>query len=261
MAKVRIDISYDGTHFSGWQRQAGEERTVQASLEKALQKLFKEDIKTFGSGRTDAGVHANQQVVHFRTDKDLEKFNIQRALNGFLPKDISVNRVFIAPEEFEALFSANHKDYVYKIWYGPHRNSMFHRYQTHVWKEPNIEVLNQCAKILIGEHDFKSFQSAGTIVNSTVRQITKSEWIDLGNQHYEYHVSGNGFLKQMVRNIVGTQLELQHLDFAKEKMKEILEATDRKKAGKTAPPNGLVLNKVYYPDSLIFKEIIFSNSF
>lgn len=248
--KIKLFISYDGTDFAGWQRQKGGQTTIQETLEKALSRLFDEEIKVVGSGRTDAGVHAVGQVAHFLTSKNPDRYRLLQAINSLTPSSIAVKEAWAAPEDFHARASATHKVYRYFIHNSPVPTALRARFTT--WIRPPLEAekLNAYARFLVKKQDFKSFQSSGTEVASTVREIYSAEWKWVGPHLLEFTVVGDGFLKQMVRNIVGTQLDLFQNEQPPEEMGRILAATDRREAKTTAPPQGLHLWSVHYPRSL-----------
>lgn len=256
MVKIRLTISYDGTDFCGWQKQgpnvsATHKPSVQQTLESALTKLFNEPISVNGSGRTDAGVHAVGQVCDFEVsnERKLPK-DFGWAIRSFLPNSMVVKESFIAPEEFHSLHSATHKTYRYWIWNQSRPTALLARYSHWIRHPLDLDHLNQQCQFLIGEHDFKSFQSAGTPIKDTVRTIQKAEWQRKKNGMVQFCVTGDGFLKQMVRNIVGTQLDLAMKSQPPETIKDIMNFKDRKKAGRTAAGQGLFLWRVYYPEAL-----------
>lgn len=247
-------VSYDGTDFCGWQKQNhGPLKSVAHTIEDALVHIFKEPIKLFGSGRTDAGVHATGQVTHFETsrpEKAFEKWDLAWALKPHLPKSICIKQVFLAPPEFHATISATHKTYQYYVYNHQRRPAFLSRYTGWVRKPLRLDHLNASTGYIIGKHDFKSFQSVGTPVPHTVREIYKAEWTQLKPHLFRFTITGSGFLKQMVRNIVGTSLLLDRKDLPPEEMLKILKALDRTQAGAPAEPEGLFLRKVYYPQTL-----------
>lgn len=234
----------------GWQKQPKGTFTVQGVLEEKLSQIFREEIQVQGSGRTDRGVHALHMVAHFDCSMDPTKIKLQMALQSLCPKFIAIKNVYVAPKEFHAQRSATEKTYKYLIRNAPTPSSQL--WNKSVWiKQPlDLDYLNQVAQFLIGTHDFKSFQNAGTDLKTTVREIYEAKWILRKPGWVEFYIRGNGFLKQMVRNIVGTQLALLKERQPIEKMKEILEAKDRTVAYKTADPEGLYLVSVKYPQTL-----------
>lgn len=252
--KVKLLISYDGTDFCGWQKQKDHKHgpdkpSIQGTLQEALSKLFNEPTGLNASGRTDAGVHAIGQVGDFNTSRPLPK-DICWALRSLLPHSIVVKKAWVAPMEFHSTLSAYKKTYRYWIWNSPRPTALMYRYSYWLRHPLDLEALNRQAQMICGEHDFKSFQCVGTPVSSTVRHIFSAQWTRRNPSLVQFEVTGNGFLKQMVRNIVGTQIDLQVKSQPIDKIEEILQAKDRSKGGATAVPQGLYLKKVYYPRSL-----------
>lgn len=255
MTKIRLLVSYDGTDYCGWQRQkphkhASPKPSIQETLEKALSQIFNEPISLSGSGRTDSGVHALGQVCHFETSRTTFPKDLCWALKSFLPSSVAVKDACIAPEDFHATLSATHKTYKYWVWNSERPSALLARYSNWIRSPLDLDYLNQQAALLIGEKDFKSFQSVGTEVQHTVRQIYSAEWKQRKGSLIEFRITGSGFLKQMVRNIVGTQLDLMQKRRPIEQIEQILEYKDRQKAGPAAPPQGLFLSRVYYPQDL-----------
>lgn len=254
MTRLRYVVSYDGTDYCGWQRQNHPGKpSVCETLQTAIETIFNEKISLFASGRTDAGVHAFGQVGHFDTIKPPEAFenwDIAWAIKSKLPPSITLKKFWIAPDDFHATISASHKTYRYLI-HNYHRKSPFLDRYAHWVRDPlDLGYLQQISKQLVGEKDFKSFQSVGTPVAHTVRTIYKAEWTERHKNVLQFSVTGSGFLKQMVRNIVGTQLMMERRGEDPKKLSEIIDLKDRNKAGPPAPPQGLYLWKVYYPQEL-----------
>jgi tRNA pseudouridine38-40 synthase len=251
--KIKMLVAYDGTDFCGWQKQNhGPLKSVGHVLEEALEKIFNQKIALYGSGRTDAGVHAFGQICHFEIDKDEKNFKMDLAwaVKSYLPPTITVKKVWVVPSEFHSTLSATHKTYKYLIYNANRRNPLLCRYAAWIRRPINIETLNSYLPVIIGKQDFKSFQSVGTPVPHTRRKIFKAEWKFRNSRVLQFSVTGDGFLKQMVRNLVGTMLMLERQNQPPEEMKRILNALDRTKAGPPAPPEGLFLWKVYYPREL-----------
>ncbi len=248
--RIRLLISYDGTPFGGWQKQKSEKPTVQGTLEQALAKLFNQKISTVGSGRTDAGVHAIGQVVHFDIPHFPKGLQLIRALNSLTPPELVIRRAWTAPDEFHALLSAEKKIYKYRIYNSPTPSAFLARYTTWVRTPLDVGQLNQICSPLLGEHDFKSFQTSGTEVPSTKRCISQIEWKQKSRFIVELTIEGSGFLKQMVRNIVGTCLDLHKKRLNDRQMEAILASRDRTQALSTAPTRGLYLYRVIYPRPL-----------
>ena len=254
MTKVRFNVAYDGTGYCGWQKQKQEGQiSVAHVIEKALEKVFNEKIVLFASGRTDAGVHALNQVCHFTTSRVLDpakKWDICWALNSHLPPGIVIKKAWICPEEFHATLSATHKTYRYLILNRPRPSAHLNRYMDWVRKDIDIEHLQASSKFLLGKQDFKCFQSVGTPIVDTVREIYQADWEWCRPEVLQFTITGSGFLKQMVRNIVGTSLMLERKDENPSKMKDIINSLERRQAGPPAPAQGLYLMRVYYPENL-----------
>lgn len=251
MRKIKLLLSYDGTDFQGWQRQIGVP-SIQATVESVLTQLYSEPVKIKGSGRTDAGTHAIGQVAHFEAPKIFGKEErLIRAINSLLPDSIVAKEAWLAPDDFHALFSARRKTYIYRIWNHPIRSALWRNRALWIPEPLDLDRLNQYATGIVGEKDFKSFQSAGTPVKSTVRRIDQCEWKALKGGHLlEFRVRGNGFLKQMVRNLVGTQLYLERHRSDLSQLFDIFDARDRQAAKATAAAHGLYLYRVEYPPAL-----------
>ncbi len=252
--KIKLRLAYQGTRFSGWQKQKHQPNpTVQGTLEHLLSRVFNEPVKVVGASRTDAGVHAMAQIAHFVAPKPMNKYNLYRSLNAMAPADLVIRDVWLAPPDFHSLASSTGKSYRYIIHNSPQKNPFLQNRTTWVGRPLDINKLNQLTEPLLGTHDFKSFQTSGTDLSSTTRTISKALWQRKSPTRVEFSIQGSGFLKQMVRNIVGTQLDLLNMGETPEMMKEILEARDRKKALTTALPDGLYLMKVHYPRELDIK--------
>lgn len=249
--KIKFLVSYDGTDFCGWQKQNhGTIKSVAYVLEEALSSILNEKIGLYASGRTDAGVHAVNQVCHFETTKPeafFYKIDFCWALNSKLPPSIVVKEAWIAPMDFHATISSTHKTYRYIIRNSDRPSPFLSRYAHWVRNKLDIDYLNSLCIYLIGTKDFKSFQSVGSEVPHTVRTIYKAQWVSKRDGGLEFRITGSGFLKQMVRNIVGTQLHLERIKEKCEKFNEIINLKDRQKAFAPAPPQGLYMWKVYYP--------------
>jgi tRNA pseudouridine38-40 synthase len=249
MKKYRLLLSYDGTDFEGWQRQIDGKATIQGAVEKAVAQICNEHINIVGSGRTDSGVHAEGQVAHFKTSKELGP-NFIRSMNSLLPDTVSLLKVYEAPDEFHAQISAISKTYRYLIHNSEIPNALRRRFTTWQRKPLSIENLNAICEPLMGEHDFKSFQTTGTDVKTSIRTITEAHWGLIEPELIEFRISGTGFLKQMVRNIVGTAIYLHQNGQGPLEMSAILKELDRQAAKTTAPPTGLYLHRVVYPTEL-----------
>jgi tRNA pseudouridine38-40 synthase len=245
MQRYKCMISYDGTHFSGYQVQPSK-RTVQGELEGVLRKIHKgETVKVTGSGRTDASVHAKGQVIHFDSPLAIPESKWVVALNSMLPDDISILSVEKADEHFHARFDTVGKEYHYFLHLSPSRDPFLRNYAYQYPYPLNLDVMKEASKYLLGTHDFTSFCSAKTEVENKVRTIKE---IDFSMNHnvLVFRFVGNGFLYNMVRILVGTLLEIGSGLRKPEEIETILDKKDRQFAGKTAPGHGLYLWKVYY---------------
>ena len=251
MKKVKLIVSYDGTRFGGWQRQKEGKPTVQGEIEKALQKILKnDDIKICGSGRTDSGVHAYAQVAHCWAPDHVDTVPLVRGLNGLMPKDISIRSAVIVDDDFHAIASSEKKTYQYKIYNSPIPFALNAKYMLWVRKPLCVDKLNEMSDLFVGTQDFKSFMTAGSPVPSTVRTIYRAEWVKGANDEISFFVAGNGFLKQMVRNLVGTSLYLHNKGLGRPELSDIIAAKDRRRAHASAPSHGLYLMEVQYPEEI-----------
>ncbi len=244
---LRMVIAYDGTEFCGWQRQPGR-RTVQGELERALQQVTTARVRTFASGRTDSGVHALGQLVSFKTTSHLSPEVLHRALNALVPDDIVVLTVEETTAGFNAINHALTKRYRYVLHDGPLRDVFSRRYCWKLWHRLDEQRMAQAAQVLVGTHDFASFQSKGSPRQSTVRTV-----VDLQVRRVEggdlvfVEVEADGFLYHMVRIIVGTLVAVGTGQRPAEWVGEVLQARDRKQAGITAPAQGLFMLAVRLP--------------
>lgn len=247
MNRWKCIVAYDGTSFAGYQVQPNK-RTVQGEIEKVLEKIHKgKHVPIFASGRTDAGVHAKGQVIHFDSPLSIPDRKWPVALNSLLPEEISVLHVEKVSTKFHARFSAIEKEYRYFVYTDDVR-SPFYRNYAHYYPFPlNVERMREAALHLIGVHDFTSFCSAKTEIEDKVRHLKEMEIKEVENQMI-FRFVGNGFLYNMVRILVGTLLQVGKGELTPNDVREILLKKDRTVAGKTAPPQGLYLWKVSYED-------------
>lgn len=260
--RVRLHLSYDGTEFHGWQRQTDAGKTTlvtaQGTIEEAVKKIFGEDISVVGASRTDSGVHAQKQVAHFDCPRDPRQFrDLRYSLQSLTPDSLVIKEAFLAPDDFHSIATSVDKVYRYSILNRRVPSALRHRTTWWVREPLDIAFLNEASQHLLGTHDFKSFQTSGTYVESTIRTISQAFWQRTGPEGdpenpdtLMFEIQGAGFLKQMVRNIVGTLVDLQLNGRPASDIKTILEARDRRKAGNTAPPQGLFLTEVRYPPEL-----------
>lgn len=244
MKRIKCIISYDGTDFNGYQLQTNQ-RTVQREVERALTKIHKHDIKSHASGRTDSGVHANGQVIHFDTTLSISDEKWPVALNGILPKDIVVLEAETVSSDFHARYSAVKKEYRYFICLRKINNVFTRNYSYHYPYQLNIEAIEQALTHLKGSYDFTSFCSTKTDKENKVRTIYTAE-VEEKEEQLVFTFVGDGFLYNMVRIFIGTLLKVGAGRIQPEDIPAIIEGKNRKLAGPTAPGNGLHLWKVYY---------------
>ncbi|RMH06853.1 MAG: tRNA pseudouridine(38-40) synthase TruA [Nitrospirae bacterium] len=247
MSTFKLILEYDGTAYAGWQRQL-HQPTIQAALESALEQITCRRVHTIAAGRTDAGVHALHQVVSFRTEKALQAEQWTRALNGLLPPDISVKSTEQVSDTFHARYDAVAKVYEYRIINQPTRPALERHRGWHIFRPLDVEAMQQAARILIGRHDFSSFQGSPTQVLNPICHLHRLVLQPEGSI-IRITIQADRFLKQMVRTVVGTLVEIGLQRRSPETMDEILRAKDRRAAGKTAPPHGLYLMDVFYKPS------------
>jgi tRNA pseudouridine38-40 synthase len=247
MRNLRLSLQYDGTDFVGWQRQ----RTgisVQGLLEDALQPIEGRAVTLHGAGRTDAGVHALGQVASVTLASGLPDQTLARALNAVLPPEVRVLGVQEVEAGFHARFSARAKTYEYRIINAPFVSAFVHRYTWHVPRPLDIEAMRTAAEPLVGLHDFAGFQGAGSAVATTERTVVALEIEEGGGYDLPMivRITGDGFLRHMVRNIVGTLVEVGSGRWDPWRLLAVLDSRDRGQAGPTAPPHGLFLAHVAY---------------
>lgn len=244
MRNIRLDISYDGTRYSGWQRQAGSDNTIQGRIEQTLSRILGEPIEISGSGRTDAGVHARGQVANFHCQSDMPAGQILSELRRYLPEDIGIESCRDVSERFHARLNARAKTYEYRIW-NSERPCVFDRRYVYVMTDKlDIPAMEQAAHHLLGTHDFGAFCAHRKTRKSTVRCVKSIEIRRVGEE-IRLRFTGNGFLHNMVRIMVGTLIEVGRGDRAPESIPELF---DKKRAdtGFLAPGKGLCLEEVVY---------------
>ncbi|MFC4075380.1 tRNA pseudouridine(38-40) synthase TruA [Salinithrix halophila] len=245
MQKVKMTIAYDGTDFAGYQRQPGR-RTVQSTLEEALGRITASPVSVTGAGRTDAGVHARGQVVHFETEAGVPLERWTRVLNHVLPQDLAVLSVEAVPKTFHARYDACWKRYRYTLDTRPVPDVFTRRYRTHLTLGLDVERMRQAAGYLVGTHDFSAFSSARTTVKDKVRTLYQCEVEVLADGVIAIVTAGNGFLYHMVRIISGTLVEAGMGKLDPAAVSDILQGRDRSRAGKTLPAQGLTMVEVHY---------------
>ena len=266
MPRLKLVLAYVGTNYKGWQTQAWKDRppplTIQNELEKAMASIVGRQVHVQGAGRTDSGVHADGQVAHCDIPEHRKDIDWQRALHTRLPHDIRVLEAGLTADDFDACSGATHKAYTYRLWQDDRYTPP--KLYPYVWAcgPLNLETLDLAAKHLLGEHDFRSLQNAGTSLKSTVRTIyclrrlpaqaasspnlpNASNWLAEGKEICLWF-EANGFLKQMVRNITGLLVACGQGRYNPNDIPTLLAACDRRLAPPTAPPQGLTLSKVWY---------------
>ncbi|MFN4173621.1 MAG: tRNA pseudouridine(38-40) synthase TruA [Parachlamydiaceae bacterium] len=245
MAVFKLTIAYDGTNYGGWQVQPNSVG-IQTLIQKALETILREKIDLTGSGRTDSGVHALGQSAHFKTEKSLDLDKVLYSINSLLPRDIRVLKIERADDRFHARYSAIAKVYRYRIdtVYDP-----FNRfYSWHVGYKLDRDLLQKALGKYLGTHDFKGFANeshSGSAAHDSIRTMTRSELIQNGNE-ISIWFEADGFLYKMVRNLVGTAIDIARGHLPIDTIDIVFETGDRKKAGQTAPPHGLTLFRVVY---------------
>ncbi len=247
MRRIKLTLAYDGTNYSGWQVQPNAV-SIQALIQKALERMLRHSVALSGSGRTDAGVHAEGQTAHFDTDSTLSPFRLRHSLNALLPPDIRILDAAQVPNDFHARYSAKGKIYHYHIHLARESNPMTRLYRTPILGPFDREAFEQAALHFPGTHDFASFANEahrGAAALGSIRTLRRLEIFEQsGGLRLEFE--GDGFLYKMVRNIVGTLLETAKGKRTSDEIPQLFEEKDRKKAGATAPAQGLFLMKVLY---------------
>ncbi len=248
---IKLVIGYDGTGFSGWQRQKRGEKTIQGTIETCLNRMTCSEITLHGAGRTDAGVHAEGMVAHFHTTASITPSGFLQALNSMLPGAIRIFQADEVDRDFHSRFSARKKTYRYAIFTGSVQPPNIRLYSLHVKTDLKVDRITQALSYLVGTHDFSSFENSGTrdkhatSGRGAVRTLYRAS-LHQREEQILLEFTGDGFLRNMVRNIVGTALDCGRGRLTPDQFKKILTAKDRTCAGPTAPPHGLSLVKVFY---------------
>ena len=242
-----IDLSFNGQHYHGWQHQP-DDVTVQDTIENALSTLLREQVNIVGAGRTDAGVHAKQMIAHADINELTDTKELTFRLNSFLPKDISINRIFAVDPEAHARFDAIQRTYQYKII--GNKDPFMIEYAYYLHNLPDINLLNDASKILMGYNDFQCFSRSKTDVNTYHCTIKEAVW-NLKEDQLIFTITANRFLRNMVRAIVGTLLEVGFETISIDDLHAIIQSKDRSKAGTSVPAHGLYLTEVSYPKEIL----------
>ncbi len=244
MRNLRLDICYDGTRYRGWQRLSGREDTIQGKIETALSRILGEEIEISASGRTDAGVHAQGQVANFHCESSMEPQEILGNLRRYLPEDIGIYSCKDVSPRFHARLNAKEKTYRYRIWNSDMPCVFDRRFVTVLPEAMYLDAMNQAAEYLCGEHDFSAFCGNAKMKKSTVRYLRSIEFKCQGEE-LQIFFTGNGFLHNMVRILVGTLIEVGRGERSPESIPALF-GSKRAKAGFLAPPQGLCLMEVFY---------------
>ncbi len=255
MSRIAFRVQYDGTDYHGWQAQPTGEKTIQGTIEQVLADFFKKELKIQGASRTDAGVHALDQVFAFDLDHPITLHGLLKVLNHQLPPEIKVFDPQYVPADFQPRFESNGKYYVYRIYPSKTIHPIIHRF---VWQFPHQtdwQLICEAGDQLIGQQNFKSFAASNAFYQSYVRELfhfSCQKTSFLSQEVWELRFGGDGFMKQMIRNIVGTLMEIGRHHWPVSRMQEIIQAQDRTKAGPTAPAQGLMLEK----SLILMKDIL-----
>lgn len=254
--RIALAVEYDGSEYSGWQKQGSPELpTVQSKLEAALSKVADQPIEVTCAGRTDAGVHATNQVIHFDSRIDRGAKAWVRGVNSLLPHSVRVLWSQVVDQEFHARFSATGRRYQYLIYQGDVASALFPKQVTHIRGDLDVDAMSEAAKHLLGEQDFTSFRAAGCQSRSPFRNVFSANWEKVG-QFLVLNIHANAFLQHMVRNIVGSLLSVGRGEQSSDWIAELLKAKDRTQAAMTAPPEGLYLVQVDYPENFSLPQCV-----
>ena len=244
MRNIKLTIEYDGTSYGGWQKQKNN-RTIQQCIEEAIKLLTGEEVELIGSSRTDAGVHAKGMVANFITNSQIPADKFREAINTKLPDDIGIIKSEEVDRNFHSRYDSKGKTYCYTLVNRYEKVCIGRNYVYQVRDELNYNLMKEAAKYFLGKHDFKAFKTNGSSVKTSVRTINGLE-LELKGDVIKIFVSADGFLYNMVRIIVGTLIEVGKGKIKPESIERIIKNGDRSKAGPCVPPNGLVLEKVFY---------------
>lgn len=239
-----ITLSYDGTNYHGWQVQPGAD-SVQARLNDALAKLLGSGVECVGAGRTDAGVHASMMVAHFDTERELDCQQFAFRLNRIVPRDISVSKVEKVSGELHARFSATSRTYHYYVY--SVKNPYRRHYATQLHFVPDYEAMNEVARLLLETEDFTSFSKVNNDQKTNICHVTKAQWVQVDGDLWRFEIAANRFLRNMVRAVVGTLLEVGRGRMTKQQFAEVIAQKDRCSAGESVPGNALFLVDIQYP--------------
>jgi tRNA pseudouridine38-40 synthase len=242
---IKMILEYDGTRYHGWQRQANG-LTIQEVLEEKVSTITQEGIRVIGSGRTDAGVHALGQVANFRTNSNIGSSGLLQGINSLLPCDIVVKELAEADASFHARYDAKSKIYLYQIYLGTVRPALCRDYAWFIHDTLDLDRMKEASQLLLGTFDFSSFCAANCGIRNHVRTVMAVDMIIDSRGMAKFFIEADGFLKYMVRNAVGTLVDVGRGKLSRGELINIVEAKDRRRAGQTAPAHGLFLKEVKY---------------
>ncbi|OIJ20814.1 tRNA pseudouridine(38-40) synthase TruA [Anaerobacillus alkalidiazotrophicus] len=245
MNNYKMTIQYDGGRYKGWQRLGSGENTIQAKIENVISQMVDKQVEIIGCSRTDAGVHALDQIANFKTNENLSEAEIKSYLNKYLPQDITITDVELVHDRFHSRYNAKDKTYLFKIWNEEHSHPFMRKYSMHVDTKLDIVKMKNASTYFIGSHDFTAFSNAKSKKKSMVREIYDVE-INENSGFIEIRVRGNGFLYNMVRKMVGTLIEVGLGEIHEAAIPEILTSKERKQTGRLADSCGLYLEKVEF---------------
>ncbi|MES9682496.1 tRNA pseudouridine(38-40) synthase TruA [Bacillus sp. AFS001701] len=245
MNNYKLVIQYDGGRYKGWQRLGNGENTIQGKIENVISEMVGREVEIIGSSRTDAGVHAFEQVANFKIKENMPEIEIISYLNRYLPRDISIKEVSIESDRFHSRYNTSAKTYIYKIWNEEYSNPFMRKYSMHVEEKLDLKKMKAAAKYFLGEHDFTAFSNAKSKKKSMVREIYSIDFEKIDG-FIQIRISGNGFLYNMVRKIVGTLIEVGAGRLQAENISKIIELKDRAQVSNLADPGGLYLEKIEF---------------
>lgn len=246
LKNIKLVLQYDGKNYHGWQRQKND-ITIQGLLEDNIEKMTGKPVILYASGRTDSGVHALYQVCNFKSETKIDPESIRNGLNSLLPDDIYIKEAEYVDPEFHSRYSAKRKSYEYRVWNMKERNIFLRDYTWHIEHDLDLKEMENCLSMLVGKKDFSSFKSSGSGNINPVREMYKADLIHHNEEGIVcFFFEAEGFLRHMVRNIVGTVTDAGLGRITSDDFEEIIKSMDRKKAGIKAPPQGLFLTMVNY---------------
>ncbi|MBB5021636.1 tRNA pseudouridine(38-40) synthase TruA [Desulfurispira natronophila] len=252
LRRLVLKVAYDGTNYNGWQMQENTTQTIQSLLEMAASKVCNHKLTIHGSGRTDSGVHARAQICHLDTSSTLEPYQIIFGINSILPRDIRVRNAFVVDDEFHSQFSPHSKKYSYTILHGCPPDPLQRLYSWHMRHDLDAKRLQSELDHFVGEHDFRAFRAKNSGTKTTVRTVYAIHVEEVERHKLIIHVHGGGFLKHMIRIMVGTAVD-RTIGTLQRSIPHILAGRDRTKGGRTAPASGLIMDEVIY-DAYDFRE-------